>query len=434
MIRDTEFNDTAIAKLIKADTVGRNQLLGSFIRALNTIESNAFLSIDANWGAGKTVFAKQLQYLSYCDTDVLTSREINTELISDFQNKYVAFYYNAWENDYHEDPLQSLLLSVIDKFYSADSRFENKVKSLATSVIHSVVKEGIKTLTKGIIDVDKINEVDTMDDLVKQISTVKERKEAVSKIIQAILPEGKKLLFIVDELDRCNPKFAVNLMEVMKHYYDDNNIVFVLSTNNRQLVHTVKKYYGNEFDGYGYLDKFYDVVFELPPIDINKYFTNYLGVPKDSYYINTTPLEISKHLGLSMREINRYYSSFDLIKKSLDSTGSFHESLESSLTNYIFIPFALALRIHDIHSYDQFMAGNGSALVKNLFEKNDTLEHMVRRDDEKKSASELAAEIYLKVISSDKLPWEHTNRDVKEAGERLQKILPLMSIVNKLDG
>lgn len=82
----------------------------------------------------------------------------------------------------------------------------------------------------------------------------------------------------------------MRLMEVAKHYYNDDNVVFVLSTNNRQLVHTVKKYYGNDFDGYGYLDKLYDLILDLPPIDIEKYSAHKLKIPNDSEWLNEIPI------------------------------------------------------------------------------------------------------------------------------------------------
>ena len=88
-------------------------------------------------------------------------------------------------------------------------------------------------------------------------------------IINNILPNDKKLIFIIDELDRCKPNYAIELLEVIKHYYSNNKIIFLLGTNNEQLSYTINNYYGSNFDGYGYLNKIYDLIIELP--EINSY-------------------------------------------------------------------------------------------------------------------------------------------------------------------
>jgi hypothetical protein len=431
MIRDKEFNDDELLRLLTVNAIDRNKVLVSFMKALNTVKGNAFLSVDATWGSGKTVFAKQLQYLNFCDQSEV-SQILDSEVVSEYQQKYVVFYYNAWENDYHEDPLQSLLFSLLNKFYS-DIRFKDKAQAITKSILNSVIKEGVKTLTKGIVDIEQLQNAPTMKDLVEQISAVEERKAAVSKIIHSILPEGKKLLFVIDELDRCNPKFAVNTMEVMKHYYNDDDIVFVLSTNNRQLVHTVKKYYGSDFDGYAYLDKFYDVVFDLPKIDANEYLTNHLNVSDDEYYINLVPREISKHLNLTMREINRYYSSFSLIMHSLDSQMR-NQYFEFSLVNYVLIPLALALKVKNIDSYDKLMTGEGGPIIRSLIENSDSIKRMLGRLNESEvDISEFAIVTYKRLISYEDRSREQSSYNLREAGRHLENALPLISMVNKLD-
>ena len=61
------------------------------------------------------------------------------------------------------------------------------------------------------------------------------------------------MLFFIDELDRCKPSFAVHLLEQLKHYISDERITFVFSVNLEQLQHTIKHYYGINFDSGRYL-------------------------------------------------------------------------------------------------------------------------------------------------------------------------------------
>ena len=74
---------------------------------------------------------------------------------------------------------------------------------------------------------------------------------------------GNKLVIFIDELDRCNPAYAVKLLEQIKHYMEDDRIIFVFSVNINQLQHTIKHYYGNNFNATKYLDRFFLINFKF---------------------------------------------------------------------------------------------------------------------------------------------------------------------------
>ena len=69
---------------------------------------------------------------------------------------------------------------------------------------------------------------------------------------------------MIDELDRCRPSYAVELLEVAKHFFAVDNVVFVLAVNRAELAHAVKAMYGADFDAEGYLRRFFDLDFQLP--------------------------------------------------------------------------------------------------------------------------------------------------------------------------
>jgi hypothetical protein len=92
----------------------------------------------------------------------------------------------------------------------------------------------------------------------------------------AVCDKGKPLVYMVDELDRCNPTFAVKVLERIKHLFDVPNVVFVLSIDKRQLACSVKGFYGsNEIDADEYLRRFIDVDYYLPKPDA-ELFCDYL--------------------------------------------------------------------------------------------------------------------------------------------------------------
>lgn len=57
-----------------------------------------------------------------------------------------------------------------------------------------------------------------------------------------------RIIIFIDELDRCKPSYAVRLLEQIKHYMCDERITFILAVNTAQLQHTIRHFYGSEFD------------------------------------------------------------------------------------------------------------------------------------------------------------------------------------------
>ena len=68
----------------------------------------------------------------------------------------------------------------------------------------------------------------------------------------------------IDELDRCRPDYAVDMLEVIKHVFDIENVKVVLVTNTKQLRAAINHRYGAEVDAQKYLDKFLKYSFALP--------------------------------------------------------------------------------------------------------------------------------------------------------------------------
>lgn len=130
-----EPNETNIKDSICNNTFHRNEEILKFIRFLQHIEGPYCYAIDDNWGNGKTFFVKETQmvmeYLwrkNYLEIQkrknniqqgkVEKVEELNfpdklKELVKDVHgfNQY-GIYYDAWQNDYHTNPLLSLILEI----------------------------------------------------------------------------------------------------------------------------------------------------------------------------------------------------------------------------------------------------------------------------------------------------------------------------------
>ena len=87
----------------------------------------------------------------------------------------------------------------------------------------------------------------------------------------------KPIVVLTDELDRCRPSYAIELLETSKHIFGVDHVVFVLAVNRAEIAHSVKALYGIEFDAEGYLRRFFDFDFRLPSTDRRAFIRNMLS-------------------------------------------------------------------------------------------------------------------------------------------------------------
>lgn len=248
------------------------EFLSSLVKRLN---GPFVMALDSPWGTGKTTLVRML--------------------MADLQGKgFQCTYFNAWKVDYVTDPLVALVSS-IDRIdlgtEEAGSNFKSHLKTVK-KVTTLVAKRGLmaatKALTLGALDIEEEYEAaaselasDTVGDIVdafNQESELLEKFRAELEAAVAQLPAAGKepnLVFFIDELDRCRPTFAIELLERIKHLFDIPNIVFVLSIDKQQLEASTAAVYGSAINAPEYLRRFIDLEYGIPAAQ-SKRFTETL--------------------------------------------------------------------------------------------------------------------------------------------------------------
>ncbi|WP_226646333.1 P-loop NTPase fold protein [Microbulbifer variabilis] len=336
---------------------------------LETVEAPLVFAIDSPWGGGKTTFIELWQ-----------------KYLKEKTNSKTCLYLNAWENDFAEDPLLPLL-SCFDDWLSKEkddsiAKALNNLKKLSPAIIKGGVSVISKLATLGTLDLSKEYEkviadavggsVETLvDQFQSQKNSLKYFKENLQTVV-SILPEGQQnLIIFIDELDRCRPTFAIELLERIKHLFDLERVVFVVAVNREQLGKSIKCVYGNDFDGHAYLDRFFDLEYQLSDPDRHEYIKaasiksglhKHLSTRKhiiNSDYLQILLVWLCSHYSLTLRDINRIVSRLTLIIKS--TVQDTHIHLEA-------LTLLLFLRNKDEDHYNQFINGTCSAndIVKHL--------------------------------------------------------------------
>jgi len=325
----------------KEDLLNRKQYADVLTQIVKNTEGEFTLSINADWGYGKTTFVKMWE--------------------ASLQNEgYKTIYFNAWETDFVADPMMALIDGLRDGFESADLPQEKlqKLSALWDVIINIVallptpnaqlIGGAAKAVKKGVCSLlkDK-NQLQKHQSYRKLIKDFKDQLTELAKE----LSEDKQLIIFVDELDRCRPDYAVQMLERIKHFFEIENIIFVISVDKTILCKSIKAYYGGiEVDTEAYLRRFIDLEFDLPEFDISVFidaqfeakdlaeiFTNYWDHIEKHYggedrevTLRVALSDCLKAENRSLRDIEKYFNRLGVIISSKDLT---HQVLD--LTCYV---------------------------------------------------------------------------------------------------
>lgn len=240
------------------------------------------LNVDAEWGGGKSFFLDGLA--------------------QDIESRgHLVARVNAWRDDHAQDPYIAIM-SAIDETFEPFAKKPGKIAKAWTATKTSGGAIALKVggaVLKGFIKKHAGVSVDEISDLIGEgltnaelVSVMADGGEAASEqleklfdaSLQAMIDGFKRtdhamedfglklenaiseasasktfpLFILVDELDRCRPTYAVQLLERVKHLFDVEGVVFVFATNTAQLQHSISGAYGAGFDGFRYLKRFFD--------------------------------------------------------------------------------------------------------------------------------------------------------------------------------
>ena len=320
------------------DIFGRAKLGEGLSNVVLSVSDPMVIAVDAQWGSGKTTFLKMWA------SDL---RKNGTPVI----------YFDAFANDYLDDAfiaIASEIISLVEELKSENKTEVDNLIKKATGVgkvlARSSTKLGIKLATLGVLsgtDLDKI-----ASDISKEasqiidqhigdlLSTQKEQKASIDAFRSALteLPlllsssseneevKTKPLIFVIDELDRCRPKFALEVLERIKHLFNVPDVHFILGTHLEQLCSAVRVTYGSEIDAETYLQKFIQLTFFLTDDAEHEHqrvipkFTKYLIQQLEFKDDNLKSAEAAaimiehaaEHKNLSLRSIERIFSTLSL--------------------------------------------------------------------------------------------------------------------------
>ena len=254
----------------KNDIFGRKAVGDGLTNLLSASTDPLVLAVNGEWGSGKTVFLKMWA--------------------GDLRNNgYPVVYFDAFARDYLGDAFTAIAGEVVDLEKKKDrSAFKDKALAVGKVLLRAGLIGAVKAGTAGVLSgTDIAGAVETAagdaaDKLLEKALSSRDEergtmlafRQALGNLPALLCPPGtdeqgkekrpKPLIFIIDELDRCRPTFALEVLERIKHFFSVANVHFVLGVNMAQLENSVRAAYRLGDDGAKtYLQKFVNLTVEL---------------------------------------------------------------------------------------------------------------------------------------------------------------------------
>ena len=299
--------------------VGRKQY-GEFLASFIKGEKNGFvLNLNGKWGTGKTQFLRRLYTHFYHDN-------------------HPVIYIDAWESDFTNDPLlvvASELLNQLSTMLPVNGNDLDELKELLGKVFKSSLITAGSFIGKQLMDdgatgreIVKIFMDKTPKDLLDsiksgysdQVEAIKQVRQQLEFIAEALMENKRTLpvIVLIDELDRCRPSYSIEMLEVIKHFFDTKHFVFVVATDTEQLQNSIKAVYGDLFDSNAYLRRFFDRKAELNSPDIPHFLKQYTFDTHNNINLYPEVGHLSRDETTEIFHLRLIVTAYDLQLRDLD--------------------------------------------------------------------------------------------------------------------
>lgn len=323
----------------ETDLLERKRTGQALSNLVDRIDDPLVIALDGNWGTGKSHFLK---------------RWVGAHSLENGSSA-TTVYFDAFENDYLNDPLPALVSALTDRLPEGNEGKIKKVKAAAYKLVKPLARIGLAVATSGATEAlnsmgDAAVEAASQEGVASLEKYWKEetgRRNAMIELKNAIealaalsdeQDTGSSLVFVIDELDRCRPDYALEVLEVIKHFFSVPHVHFILGVNLRALENSVRARYGEKVDGNAYLKKFIQVTLKLPEKigkihnerDVSLVYLEGLiqemGIPA---HIATPLVEhvklVSSSTEVSLRSIGKIISSIALASEDVLSPENIHK-------------------------------------------------------------------------------------------------------------
>ncbi len=410
----------------EGDVLDRRKIADVLRLYISNLRHPFVLSINASYGDGKSFFIRRWE------------RDLCVR-------GYKTAFFNAWQTDYTKDPFMAVFAELEKSVFSESQdkkgeAIKKKGKKLIKVLSKNVITQLASAIFDKVVDVPKL--IEDMQE--NKYNEYKERREAVEEFKKELkgyaesISTGadevygtlsRPIVIFVDELDRCRPDYAIEVLETIKHLFDVPGYVFVLGIAREELEKSVSAVYGPKADGQSYIKKFIDWDYSLPAVDRGEfikllyrrfYLDEVLSKGGDwdqgeDTFFPAMEL-VADAFDLSLRDIEQYFTRIDLVLRHFGS---------EKLKLPALISFLVVLRDKEPKLYSEYVELGEWQNIKGLLK---SAGNNVRRKQENDNKIEhlivmIIGASGLKVEDADRARQGASDKNTKWRWERIRSFI-----------
>ena len=282
------------------------------------------------------------------------------------QGNLLATRFSEWKN-----PIRSLVKAGVAAArlnYGIDdgSELDDMAIDAAIETANVAFKGGRTDKDAAATDEERLRQFDGRR-IERYAETVGRMEAFRSALERATVTDGPQdgMVLLIDELDRCRPRYAVEVLEVAKHLFQVPNIVFVIAFNPGALQASMQHAYGQQFPAREYLDRFFDLALDISSGNVGQYIQKQIremglgdqfGMTGPTHrlpggVVNGILEGALNEKGGDLRRIKKALHQIDLIWTKMGTDGIRFPEMLATL---------MLLRIKDESIFERFLEGNAT--------------------------------------------------------------------------
>ncbi|MFO7889689.1 MAG: P-loop NTPase fold protein [bacterium] len=207
---------------------------------INDIKPPFTISIDGDWGTGKTTIMRLLK-------NSLEQKKLN----------YPTFWFNPWEYKESNDVVLAFLQKLAQKYTKVTGQKTEKIGKFFKLLFLAGIDVSARLISNGNLSASiiKENEKILKEDLKEWQNyhdIIKEIKNEFVGLCSSISEKygNKSLIIFLDDFDRCLPDDTIKLLEAIKNLfctvddeYNKPSVIFICVINTQIAQNFIKKHY-----------------------------------------------------------------------------------------------------------------------------------------------------------------------------------------------
>lgn len=268
-------------------------------------ETPLTIGILGTWGSGKSTVLSMVG-------ETLKQRYAESVVCVDF---------NPWVHRREPNMLVPLLHTLNDELARDQDKFLDALKNVGRVLFALGADLLLKNMTADVVSLKSLSEaseaVATQKGLVE--SKMRQLRKTLQDVAFSVRDQGAKLVFFVDDLDRCQPDQIIDVLESIKLFLDVKN-VFVLLAVDKEVVDRGVQWRFRSFEfgdrnaaiGAEYLEKIIQVPITLFPLQVGQ-VGNYILALKPAELVISQLALLREVLAPNPRKIKRIVNVLNVI-------------------------------------------------------------------------------------------------------------------------